>query len=356
MKSSGAFQEFLRKAAYYHHLPNFECLERDYKFRLAKQLRTAADAMRDGTSGAVALLVQALRSRDNNLIAWQDRDPLIGWVTSDSLAEAAILRLWDPMQPLDTRLRHAEGTLHAAGLSKPGSKLTVVSTLLMAISPVDHPPVRTEPFRKVLSELGSPNFASGDDLPARYHKAMALLDDLVASCGTLLRDRLDAQSVVWCAYSKKWPAVPADYSLPNDIDPVPTEHVALRLARRGQGRFQDGLLDIWGRCAVTQCGVRELIEAAHIKPWSASTDTERLDPHNGLLLVPTIHAALDARLITFDPDDGTLIVSDILRKEDAVALGLRPGMRLSKIPERTRVYLRYHADAFRARQSREQAR
>ena len=72
--------------------------------------------------------------------------------------------------------------------------------------------------------------------------------------------------------------------------------------------------------------------------------------------LPNIHAALDARLITFDPVDGTLIVSDILGKEDAVAMGLRPGMRLCKIPERTRLYLHHHAETFHAKRAVTRAR
>jgi putative restriction endonuclease len=124
---------------------------------------------------------------------------------------------------------------------------------------------------------------------------------------------------------------------------------ALYLARRGQGRFRDDLWRIWGGCDLTRCRLSELVQAAHIKPWSESTDTERLDPHNGLLLLPTVHAALDAHLITFDPDDGELIMSDSLSSEGATAMGVHSDMRLSKIPEQTRSYLQHHANAFRAK-------
>jgi hypothetical protein len=347
-----ALREFLREAAYYRGLPQFEPLERIYKLRLTHDLQEAAVAMRKDVPDALELFVRALRSPDDNLINWRDQPLLIRWIRSGSQARTALLRLWDTTQPLNTRLRRAEAILRAAGLTKPGSQLTVVSTLLMVVSPYDHPPVRTQPFRKVFREFGLPAFATSDALPARYNKAMAFLDDLVANSGALLRDRLDAQSVVWCIYS--WPPVPTDFKPPNDIDGVsinaiPTEQIALHLARRGQGRFRDDLWRIWGGCALTLCRVPELVQAAHIKPWRESTDAERLDPHNGLLLLPTVHAALDARLITFDPDNGEIIMSNSLSREDAAAMGVRSGMRLSKIPERTRIYLQHHANAFRAR-------
>jgi putative restriction endonuclease len=35
---------------------------------------------------------------------------------------------------------------------------------------------------------------------------------------------------------------------------------------------------------------RALLRASHIKPWSQSTDSERLDPANGILLAAHIDA------------------------------------------------------------------
>ena len=56
------------------------------------------------------------------------------------------------------------------------------------------------------------------------------------------------------------------------------------LARIGQDRFSNSLFREWVGCSVTGCTTRRLLQASHIKPWSKSTDIERLDPNNGLLL------------------------------------------------------------------------
>lgn len=82
-----------------------------------------------------------------------------------------------------------------------------------------------------------------------------------------------------------------------------TERVAEVRQRVGQQQFREALLKYWeGRCPIT--GVREpaLLRASHAKPWKDSSDAERLDVHNGLLLAAHLDAAFDAGLITILSD------------------------------------------------------
>lgn len=44
----------------------------------------------------------------------------------------------------------------------------------------------------------------------------------------------------------------------------------------------------------------QVLRASHAKPWRHCSDSERLDPDNGLPLVATLDALFDAGLITFD--------------------------------------------------------
>ena len=48
--------------------------------------------------------------------------------------------------------------------------------------------------------------------------------------------------------------------------------------------------------------------ASHIVPWRSSTDTERLDKENGILLSPLYDALFDKHLISFQ-DDGKIMIS-----------------------------------------------
>ena len=78
-----------------------------------------------------------------------------------------------------------------------------------------------------------------------------------------------------------------------------TEREATVRQRVGQNLFREGLLALWGgRCAITGLDAHELLRASHAKPWADSSDTERLDVFNGLLLAAHWDAAFDSGLIT----------------------------------------------------------
>jgi predicted restriction endonuclease len=121
-----------------------------------------------------------------------------------------------------------------------------------------------------------------------------------------------------------------------------TEAEAVRLSRIGQGRFRDSLLACWfNKCSVTGSKATRVLRASHLKPWKDSTNAERLDPYNGLLLIPNLDAALDVGLITFD-DDGKIRLSSQLCSEDAASLGVLSTMKISPVGKRHLKYLRYH--------------
>lgn len=115
-------------------------------------------------------------------------------------------------------------------------------------------------------------------------------------------------------------------------DLAATTRRALIDARIGQGRFRTAMLAIWNeRCAATGCSIVQALRASHAKPWRASTDSERLDPHNGLPLVATLDALFDSGLICFDAR-GDMLVSDRLSEAQRVEIGLP--IRLRKKPGR----------------------
>jgi len=136
-------------------------------------------------------------------------------------------------------------------------------------------------------------------------------------------------------------------AIPNDIGKIderlagPTQRAQLVQARIGQGKFREETMRVWNdRCALSNISHSRLLRASHIKPWSESTNLERLDPYNGIILSANLDAAFDCGLISFD-DDGTIKVSENLSEHDRMALGLD----ILKIPEFTAkhvTYLAYH--------------
>lgn len=104
--------------------------------------------------------------------------------------------------------------------------------------------------------------------------------------------------------------------------PKSTEAERLIIQRVGQDIFRDRLMTYWqGRCPLTGITDPALLRASHIIAWKdCSSDAERLDVHNGLLLSALWDAAFDRGLVTFD-DDGQPQFS--VKLSDAARLELR---------------------------------
>lgn len=111
--------------------------------------------------------------------------------------------------------------------------------------------------------------------------------------------------------------------------PLVTTTKRLIDARLGQGRFRSDLEKIWnGRCAVTGCPTKAALRASHIKSWALSTDEERLDANNGLLLVANLDALFDQFWISFS-EIGKMLVSKHLSKDELLILGADGSLRKS---------------------------
>lgn len=120
-----------------------------------------------------------------------------------------------------------------------------------------------------------------------------------------------------------------------------TEREQVTKSRIGQGVFRERLLTVWKGCAVTGVERPDLVRASHIKPWRMSSNEERLDPNNGLLLLPQYDHLFDGGYISFD-DDGGLLESPVLADISPSLLGFERGARLRRITDAHREYLNFH--------------
>ena len=68
-----------------------------------------------------------------------------------------------------------------------------------------------------------------------------------------------------------------------------------------------------------------MLKASHIKAWSKSTDKQKLDENNGLLLCAHHDALFDKYLLSFE-DDGKPIISELILEEHYESL------RIDEIP------------------------
>ena len=124
-----------------------------------------------------------------------------------------------------------------------------------------------------------------------------------------------------------------------------TTRLRLISARLGQGAFRKALLEIWkGRCAVTGCQIEQVLRASHVKPWRDSTNYERLDPHNGVLLAASIDALFDGYLVSFS-NEGKMLIDPSIKHVDLVQLGI-PEYRTINFSSDTKIYLEFHRRKF----------
>lgn len=106
-----------------------------------------------------------------------------------------------------------------------------------------------------------------------------------------------------------------------------TTRIALVQARVGQGLYRRLLLRRWaGACAVTGCTVNAVLRASHCKPWRRSSNVERLDANNGLLLCANLDALFDAGLIAFN-DNGAMLIAEQLSESERAQLNLPAQLR-----------------------------
>ncbi|MFC3095400.1 HNH endonuclease [Alteromonas sediminis] len=130
-----------------------------------------------------------------------------------------------------------------------------------------------------------------------------------------------------------------DYILKDETKTV-TEKSVLVKARIGQGKYRQDLVDLWGKCALTGFENRDFLIASHIKPWRDSSEAEKLDKYNGLLLVANLDRAFDKGYISFS-DSGEILISEEL--EEYTKLGISSSGNLHMHQE-SREYMLYHRE------------
>lgn len=106
--------------------------------------------------------------------------------------------------------------------------------------------------------------------------------------------------------------------------------------RQGQAEFRHALLAAYdGRCAISNCAVETVLEAAHIMAYEGPTTNS---VQNGLLLRADLHTLFDAGLISVEPETYMVEVDAAIRSSEygqfhgrqlrlPAAVGQRPSAR-----------------------------
>ncbi len=98
--------------------------------------------------------------------------------------------------------------------------------------------------------------------------------------------------------------------------------------RRGQNLFRKNLRSRYAdACAISGCGIVDLLEAAHISPYRGADDNH---PDNGILLRADLHTLFDLDLLGIHPNTLVVHVHPALRRTEYEALD---GVRLRVVSE-----------------------
>lgn len=121
----------------------------------------------------------------------------------------------------------------------------------------------------------------------------------------------------------------------------PLERERIIKSRRGQGVFRQNVRAIEKNCRVT--GVRQArhLRASHIKPWRLSSDVEKLDGNNGLLLSPHVDQLFDGGWISFS-DSGDLLRSIRLDTQVLQRWRIPEFLNVGTFNEKQKRYLAFH--------------
>lgn len=112
------------------------------------------------------------------------------------------------------------------------------------------------------------------------------------------------------------------FFLPETVEDERDRVLASVVQRQGQREFRRLLLQAYGnKCAITDCGVVDVLEAAHIYRYMGR---ETNIAANGLLLRADVHTLFDLRLISIDPTAMRVCVAPTLAGSEYWALSGKP--------------------------------
>lgn len=300
-----------------------------------------------GNGEILAATIESIEIPNNNLVPWQSRygietrphHPLYAAQSEQSKIqeiETCLFKLYH--EPLE-----AESFAELVGIF--GKTYPLLAYLFFLKDRSKYLPIAPTFFDKAFEHLGAEFKTSRHCSWGNYTVYVGLIGELKALLAeTLLTEvtLLDAHSFAWIlARQMEKESKLADVQ--EYLNLSATERDSIVKARIGQGMFRQSLIDYWKKCAVTGCTEAPLLRASHIKPWAKASLAERLSLYNGLLLSPTLDACFDSGFVSFD-DEGNILISTRLSKENAQALSIHSEMQLQKIEPEHKTYLAYHRE------------
>ena len=184
-------------ARLFYQWEGFNNAERNYKLEIAQTLAGVRDMLLDGFPNWDSGL-KGPRSPGYHLLNWRVYSAFRNLLDKDREIVGDVLRqFWrseGSVSPED-RVRQFEERISV------GPRGQLAAAFLLADDPTNNPPYRTEYLNKAYQLVGREREGTGDDGGRRYRRMLNFLDEFMRRSevrGLHVRDRLDAQSLVWC--------------------------------------------------------------------------------------------------------------------------------------------------------------
>ncbi len=192
------WDEFVGWAKKIHDWSGFDAEEYDYKIEDGRRVAAALEAATSDSAEWLPLAEAALKG--TNLVRWQAWDTLLGWWKEHPQeGREMLLAVQRSDVSLIDRVKGFIDPLPSDLLSG-ADLLRVVSFFFLGVDARQYPPVAANPLAQACKLTGYPAPSAGADQGRRYRHALAFFDRLKQESerrGLQLRDRLDAQSVMW---------------------------------------------------------------------------------------------------------------------------------------------------------------
>lgn len=115
--------------------------------------------------------------------------------------------------------------------------------------------------------------------------------------------------------------------------------------RQGQYKLRKLLIHNYqSKCALCNISHPTLLITSHIKPWSESSNTERVDPCNGILLCRIHDALFDNGFISFDENYRILFSSEIDFEKQGISKEIVFRKPIQSLPSPD--FLKYHREKY----------
>jgi hypothetical protein len=222
------------------------------------------------------------------------------------------------------------------------------------IRPKEH----IEVLRPLLPEKYSPLQGNGNGIQSVYLTELppALAETLAGLIGTEAQSLMGSVAVgapMQVNDDLDWWEHRIENRIETDTSIPPTDRDAIIRARRGQGLFKQRVMEIEQRCRITGVANPVHLIASHCKPWRDSSNAERLDGENGLLLTPSIDHLFDRGFIGFEPS-GNLIISPVAHRPSLERMGIDVGraVNVGAFTPGQRRFLEFHREMVLLRAAR----